>query len=192
MTEREWELPAKELKGSQPHRVEADHLSARILARAPTNDDVSAEFIEHRFRFPLINYRRRSTIAAGSHIAINVFTALGSLASAAIVAAGAGEEGALKVFVIAVGVAVGLLSGLNQVLRPGQRNLVYARTWMQLRSEGWEYVRGLGDYAPKSPTGQETHPSEAWALFTSRVIGVQREAEAVGEPGGDNAVNPQQ
>jgi hypothetical protein len=114
---------------------------------------------------------------------------LGGLATAAIVAGGGGDAGAGKVFVIAVGVAVGLVSGLNQVLRPGQRNLVYARTWMQLRTEGWQFVCGIGDYAPTPGTEREARSRHAWALFSSRVIGAQREAEVIGEPGGGELNN---
>ncbi|MET0601194.1 MAG: DUF4231 domain-containing protein [Baekduia sp.] len=179
-----WEMPSKKLRGSRPHHMEADHLSKCILERAP--DNVCArEFVEHRFRFPLTNYRRRSTTSAGLHIAINLLSTALGLATASIVAAG-GDSSFWKAMIIAVGLVVSLLAGVNQVLRPGQRNLTYARTWLELRTQGWQYVWGLGDYGPRAAGGSDDERT-MWALFVTRVIGTQHDAEKIAEPGGEEA-----
>jgi hypothetical protein len=181
----EWEAPSKELKGSRPHHREADHLSSRILARVPDSDH-AREFVEHRFRFPLVNYRRRSTAAAALHIGINLLTALAGLSTAAIVAAG-GDSGFWKSMIIAIGLLVGLLSGMNQILRPGQKNLAFARTWMDLRTQGWQYVCGLGVYSSRLNADPDAESRETWLRFAANVIGAQQEAEKIAEPGGDTA-----
>src|SRR4051812_48176966 len=180
--EAEWEAPSRGLKGKEPHHREADHLSAQVLAHAP-HSEYAREFVEHRFRFPLVNYRRRSTLAAIFHIALNLLTAAGGLATAAI-AAGGGTSSFWKSVIIAIGLLVGLLAGMNQMLRPGERNLTYARTWLALRTEGWNYVCGLAQYSPKADLNAEAAARE-WARFVARVIGAQQEAEGIAEPGGD-------
>lgn len=181
-TEPPWEVPHSRFHFGKPHRLEADHLSKCVLERAPSSD-WAREFIEHRFRFPLSNYRDRSTTSAGVHIAINLLSAAFGLATAAIVAAG-GDSDFWKAMVIAIGLAVGVLSGVNQILQPGQRNLTYARTWIELRAQGWQYVWGLGDYAPLP--GDDTHTErKMWDLFVTRVINAQQDAEKIAEPGGE-------
>jgi hypothetical protein len=164
--------------------MEADHLSKCILERAPANV-CAREFVEHRFRFPLTNYRRRSTTAAGWHIAINLLSVALGLATASIVAAG-GDSSFWKAMIIAVGLVVSLLSGADQVLRPGQRNVTYARTWLELRTQGWQYVWGLGDYGPRAGADSDDERTK-WALFVTRVIGTQHDAEKIAEPGGEEA-----
>jgi len=177
--ERRW----KPFRGGEPHRREANHLSTCILERAPDND-CAREFIEHRFRFPLSNYRSRSTTAAGVHIAINLLSAAFGLAIASIAASG-GDSPGWKAAIVAIGLAVGVLSVTNQIIQPGRRNLAFARTWLELRAQGWQYVWALGDYGPRSTDSKAER--KIWDLFVTRVINAQQEAEKIAEPGGNQA-----
>jgi len=176
-----WEGRVIGIRGAKKAHVrEADHLSRCVLERAPRND-CSREFVEHRFRFPLANYRGRSTSSAAAHVAINLATAALGLATASIVSL-AGASSPWKGIVIGIGLVVGVLSGVNQLFQFGQRNLAFARTWLTLRAEGWRYVWALDDYGPRS---SDTSAENAiWALFVSRVITIQQDAEKVSEPGG--------
>jgi Protein of unknown function (DUF4231) len=125
-------------RAGSPLPSEEVQLTTSLRQKVGNSDDREA-FIECRFRYPMDAYRARSHIQATLYTVLNLTVAAGGLATAAIVTAG-GDTGGWKIAVAVIGLVVGVLSVINQIRRPGQRNAVYARTWAALRTEGWEYV----------------------------------------------------
>jgi hypothetical protein len=155
-------------------KVEARQLADHVLAKVGEQEDRKA-FVELRFRAPLEKFGDRAYAQAIVYSALNLLTAAGGLATAAIATAGNDPEQS-KTAVAVIGLFVGVAAVFNQLRRPGERNAVYSRTAHGLRTEGWEYVLELGEYK-----GDE--PDAAYGRFAARVLVAPRDAELIAEPG---------
>jgi Protein of unknown function (DUF4231) len=164
--------------GRKAERKEADELRQQILAKAEAeaeSNPARKSFIDHRFSEPLRDYRRRSVWQSRIYVVSNLLIAAGGFTTSAIVAAG-GKTEVWKIIIAAIGAIVGILSVANQIGRFGRRNATYAQAWVVLRTEGWEFVHGIGIY--KTDIGDA-----AWERFASRVLEIPQEAQRTAEPG---------
>ncbi len=155
---------------------EADAICERILEGIDADDAKSRDFLTYRFKLPLIWYgdhapkqRRWYTMTA-----LAVITA--GLLSSALTAVAKGQSAFFGEFVgwivIGLGLAVGLGTGITQVMRPSQKSVAYAHAQAAMRREGWDLVGRRGRYEGKDDKA-------AFGAFMDTVLDLEAQTVAV-------------
>jgi hypothetical protein len=159
---------------------EAEALTDQIrekVGRNGTADDATRRELEafdnwlfFQFHAPLVRDAVAGPAFGKTATAIAVVTIVAGLTSSGLAATG---EGA-KIVVVALGIVVGVLSGINQTWRPSQRSVVRYQAAFALRREGWDFLRDRGRYT-------RLDPQIRVAAFVDEVTRIHRAVELVDE-----------
>jgi hypothetical protein len=152
---------------------EATELGDDVLKRLGASPkDGQLNFVVYRFVSRLSWFGRRSLSQNRYHtmIALTVIAA-GLLTSGLTAFTDAGGlSGWQRGLVIALGVVVGVGTGLTQILRPAQRSVAYQQAYERLLTEGWEFVLGRGRYE------QTSDIDDAFEAFVDAVLDIDARA----------------
>jgi hypothetical protein len=179
-------LPWRTARAAEQERAhEASTLRALILARLGQPNEAQLAFVHLRFVRRLEWYGARGRLLVVFHSGIVLATIAAGLLTSGVTALAKDKGGTLSFWslvVIALGVAVGLLTGLTQIWRPGQRSASYNLGERELRDEGWCFVHARGKYESLH------YPDQAWAAFVDAVREIEGRATALdqavtGDPG---------
>jgi hypothetical protein len=146
----------------------------------------NAVFIEHRFRSRLARYDSRSRRLGWSYEVFGVVVIAGGLITSGTIALGDPDDSRVQVFLIGVGLLVGVLTAINQIVRPGARSVNYGRAAADLRQEGWDFLYKRGPYR-----AAESDP-QRYEVLVDEISEIHQRAETLpgrdGSPDGQAAV----
>jgi Protein of unknown function (DUF4231) len=141
------------------------------VGHAPSTDSLE-RFMSYRFAEPLETNARKGPRYGWAFTLISVATITLGLVSSAL--AGSGPDETAEMVIVVLGVLVGVLTGINQLARPGQRSVARYQAAHTMRREGWDYVHDSGRY-------RLLDPSERLVTFIEEIARINRIVEAMDE-----------
>ena len=155
---------------------EAYRLGRRILDRLERATDADVDFVRYRFAHRLAWFGRRALWQNRYHAVVAVTVIAAGLISSGVTALA--DPGGLSPFeeglVIALGVIVGVGTGLAQILRPAQKSVAYQRAYNDLLQAGWDFVNAQEPY-------NDQDVRVAFSKFAARVAEIENLATAAEE-----------
>jgi hypothetical protein len=151
----------------------AQQLSELILDRTPDSERSIArrEFVRLQFQNRVEWFGARGRLLSALHgfIALVVIAA-GLLASGVTAISAPSPLSSWNYLTIALGVVVGVLTGITQIFLPSRRAAIYRRTESDLYREGWNLVFGRGRYVHCQD------PEQAWSRFVDVILDTEGRA----------------
>src|SRR4051794_133919 len=128
-------------------------------------------FLEHRFMARLARFDRRARHFGNLHTFGNVIVISGGLLTSGTIAIGDPSKGWVQAFLIVVGLLIGVLTAINQIVRPGARSTSYALAAVALRQEAWDLLNRMARYETAESDYERTR------RFLSEISEINRRAD---------------